>query len=175
MENLKTSSRILLFFTILSGSLWMGAYFTRLMTSYQIFEGTTFALRSYLNNVNLPAVLQAFEPAILATFILYIIFVVFFILFITTSKISLKKNGWFFIIIVLIGITMPMEIYLLTIDYKLIIALNTPGFNPNDVLDLIISRFRIFSSFPVIEMFCYFSVIYFLIFKPLTKKDPDKI
>jgi len=175
MENLKTSSRIILFFTILSGALWMGSYFTRLMTSYQIFEGTNFTLRSYLNNENLSAVLKSFEPAILSTFILYIIFIIFFILFISTSKIKLKNNGWLFIIIVLVVITLPLEIYLMTIDYRLITALNTSDFNQKDVLDLIISRFKIFSSFPVIEMLCYFSVIYFFIFQPLTKKDVDKI
>jgi hypothetical protein len=175
MENLKTSSKVILFFTILSGALWMGSYFTRLMISYQIFEGTNFKLRSYLNNENLSAVLKSFEPAILSTSILYIIFIIFFILFISTSKIKLKNNGWLFIIIVLILITMPLEIFLMTIDYRLITALNTSGFNPNEVLDLIIKRFKIFSSFPVIEMLCYFSVIYFFIFQPLTKKEKDKI
>lgn len=175
MENLKTSSRIILFLTILTGALWMGSYFTRLMTSYQIFEGNNFALRDYLTGGNLPAVLRSFQPAIITTFVLYILFILFFISFLVTSGIKIKNNGWYFIIIVLILITTPLEIYLMTIDYRLISLLGTPGFDFSSAVELIIKRFRIFSSFPVIEILCYCSAIYFIIFKPLTKKEKDKV
>lgn len=174
MENLKTSSRIILFLTVLTGALWMGSYFTRLMTSYQIFEGTNFTLREYITSASLPAVLRSFQPAIISTFVLYILFILFLIMFLFTSGIKIKNNGWYFIIIVLILITAPLEIYLLSIDFRLISILGTPGFDSTAALELIIRRFRIFSSFPVIEILCYFAVIYFIIFRPLTKKETDK-
>ncbi len=167
MKNLKTLPKILLFFVVLSGALWLGSYFTRLIISYQVFEGTDFTLRNYVNDQNLAGILKSFQPAVISTLILYYIFIISYILFIITSKISLKENGWLFIISIIILLTLPFEIYLSTIDYKMIVLLNTINFNPKDVLDLVIQRFKIFSSFPVIEIFCFGAIVFFFLFQPL--------
>jgi hypothetical protein len=171
MKNLKIFPKILLFFIVLSGALWIGSYFTRMIISYQIFEGTNFSLRPYINDQNLAGILKSFEPAVISTFVLYIIFIVTYITFITTSKISLKNNGWLFIITVIILLTLPFEIYLSSIDYKIIGLINSINFDSKQVINLIIERFKIFGSFPVIELFCYGAIIYFLLFQPLKKQE----
>jgi hypothetical protein len=171
MKNLKIFPKILLFFIVLSGALWIGSYFTRMLLSYQIFEGSNFSLRPYINDQNLSGILKSFEPAIISTFVLYIVFVLTYIIFIITSKISLKNNGWLFIITVIILITLPFEIYLSTIDYKIICLINSVNFDSNQVLELIIERFKVFGSFPLIELFCYGAIIYFLLFQPLKKRQ----
>ena len=112
MKDLKTFPKILLFFVVLSGALWLGGYFTRLVISYQIFEGTDFTLRNYINDQNIAGILRSFEPAVLTTLVLYLIFIISYILFIITSKVSLKANGWLFIITIIILLTLPFEIYL---------------------------------------------------------------
>jgi fucose permease len=58
----------------------------------------------------------------------------------------------------------------MTIDWDIISRLRSESFNPNDIIGLIKDRFKIFSSFPVIEIFCYFAIVFLLIFKPLTKE-----
>ena len=171
MKKLKIFPKILLFIVVLSGAMWIGSYFTRMVLSYQIFEGTNFSLRPYINNQNLSGILRSFEPAVISTFVLYIIFIITYILFIITSKISLKKNGWLFIITVVILLTLPFEVYLSTIDYKIIGLINSVNFNAKEVIDLIIERFKVFGSFPVIELFCYAAIVYFLLFQPLKKKQ----
>ncbi len=170
MKNLSKFSNILMFITCLSGSLWMGSYMTRLFITYRLFEDTDLILRPYYNTGNLSEVILTLLPAFTSTFILYIIFFFSFIFFAAFSKLNLKQNGWLFIITILILVTFPFEAYLMNIDYKIISLINSESFNPNDVVDLIIKRFKIFSSFPVIEIFCYFAIIFLLIFKPLTKK-----
>ncbi len=175
MKNLKTIPKIILFLTVLSGALWLGCYFLRLIISYQIFDGADFSLRSYINDQNIAGILLSFKPAMISTIVLYVIFIISYFLFIITSKLSLKENGWLFIITVIILITLPFESYLLTIDYKMIMLSSTPNFNSKDILELIIKRFRIFSSFPVIEIFCYMAIIFFLLFQPLKiKKELHK-
>lgn len=175
MKNLKTFPKILLFFVVLSGALWLGSYLTRIVISYQIFEGTDFTLRNYVNDQNLGGILKSFEPAVISTLVLYLVFIVTYILFIFISKISLKENGWLFIITIIILLTLPFEIYLSTIDFKMIGLLNLSNYNPKEVLDLIIRRFKIFSSFPVIEIFCFAAIIFFLLFQPLKKKKEDDL
>ncbi len=170
MKKLKTFQRIILFFVVISGTLWLGSYFTRLVISYQIFHGTDFTLRDYVNDQNIEGILLSFKPAIISTMILYTIFILTFFSFIITSKLSLKENGWLFIITIIIVITLPFEFYLLTIDYKMLSMMSIADFNKKEVLGMVIKRFQVFSSFPVIEIFCYAAVVFFVLFQPLTVK-----
>ncbi len=160
----------LLFITCLSGSLWLGSYMTRLFVTYRLFEDTDFILKPYYHSGNLSEVLLTLLPAFTSTLILYIIFFIFFIFFLIFSKLNFKQNGWLFIITLLVFVTFPFEAYLMNIDYKIVSLVNKESFNPTEVIELIIERFKVFSSFPVIEIFCYFAIIFLLIFKPLTKK-----
>ena len=172
MDNLNKTSKIFLFLTTLSGLLWMGAYFARLLVFYQLFEPKDFVLKPVFNEQNLHAVLFDINSLIILTLVLYLIFIITYFLFITVSKISLKENGWLFIITVIIFLTLPFELYLCSFDYKIISSVLTGNFNPVEMIHLVVKRFTVLSSFPVIELFCYFSIIYFALFKPLTKRKP---
>jgi len=54
------------------------------------------------------------------------------------------------------------------IDYKIIMVVLNEGFNPQDVLNLVIKRFTILSSFPIVEILSYFAIIYLFLFQPLS-------
>jgi hypothetical protein len=172
MQNLSKTSKIFLLLAALSGSLWMGAYFARLIVFYQLFEPKEFILRPIFNEQNLHAVLLQLNPLIILTLVLYLVFIITYFVFITISKMSLKDNGWLFIITVIIFLTLPFELYLVSFDYRIISSVLAGNFNSMEIIQLIIKRFKVLSSFPVIELFCYFSIIYFVLFKPLTKKNP---
>jgi hypothetical protein len=69
-------------------------------------------------------------------------------------------------------ITAPFEIYLLTIDYKIATSVfYNPDFDSTYILNLTIERFKVLSSFPIIEVFIYFAIIYLFIFQSLKKKS----
>ena len=170
MYNLNKTSKIFLFLTTLSGSLWMGAYFARLIVFYRLFEPKELTLRPIFNEQNLHAVLVELNSLIILTVVLYLVFILTYFIFISISKISLKQNGWLFIVTLIIFLTLPFELYLINFDYKIITSVMTGNFNSPEIVQLIIKRFRVLSSFPVIELFCYFSIFYFVLFKPLTKK-----
>jgi hypothetical protein len=114
--------------------------------------------------------LTALNEGILLEVILYILFIISFLIFLISSKISLKQNGWLFIITLIIFVTLPFEVYLKTIDYKIITYFYKTGFNANQVLNLYIERFKILGSFPIIEVLCYFAIIFFILFQPFKIK-----
>jgi hypothetical protein len=167
MKNLNNLSRILLYFTSISGILWLGSYTARLFVSYYLFESDDFILKNYINGQNISGIFITLTPAYIITLVLYSVFILSFYLLIITSGMNLKTNGWLFIIIVLITITLPFEIYLMTIDYKIAASLLSENFNSDYILNLIIERFKTFSGFPVIEVFCYLTVVFLVIFRPL--------
>ena len=173
MHSLNKTSRVFALAAIITCSIWIGAYFSRLFLSYQMFEAQDLSLKAYITTANLSGILFTLLPSVTTTFVLYICFIISFTLFIIISRINLRKNGWLFIITIIILITLPFEIYLMTIDYTILIKLNYGIFNTSEIVDLFIKRIKILGSFPLIETFCYLSFYYFLLFRPLTKRNNE--
>ena len=174
MKNQKLIVKLTASLALVTGSIWLGAYILRMFISYMLFD-IDMNLIGNMNSQNLNGFLYAFTPAVNTTFIAYVIFVFAFSLFLITSKISLKENGWLFIITLIVYITLPFEVYLMTIDYRMIAHLNyNSAIDTNYVIGLIKDRFENLSSFPVIIILSYCSAYFFLIFKPLIKKVKDE-
>jgi len=168
MKNRKSQSTIFGSIALVSGSIWVGAYVARLITTYQMFETTETILKGYLNGNNLPAVIQTTFPLVNLTLFTYLVMIITFTVFIITTDLKFKENGWLFIISMIIYLTLPFEFILLTIDYKLFVYFISEQFTSGEILKLIIERITILSSFPVILIMCYFTIPFFLVFKPFT-------
>ena len=163
-------NKIFAFLALLSGSIWIGSYAVRMIISYQLFD-IDMNIMPYVNQDNLSGILVTINPVVITTFVLYIFFIFSFSIFLFSSKISLKENGWLFIIAVIVYLTLPFEAYLLTIDYTIISALNfSDVIDTEYVISLFKDRFTDLSSFPIIIFLSYCSMIYFLLFKPFTNK-----
>ena len=173
MNALNKTSKIFAFLSVITCSLWIGSYLSRLFLSYQLFEVHDLSLKSYITSANLTGILTTMLPSITTTFVLYICFILSFVIFIIFSRIKLRDNGWLFIIAVIVLITLPFEVYLMTIDYTIICQLNCGTFNTSEIVGLLVRRIKVLGSFPLIEIFCYLSFYYFLLFRPLTKKKNE--
>lgn len=173
MNNQNKAYKVFSFLSVVFGALWMGSYLTRLIISFQLFDGTDFILKPAFNPQALSGAVNILSYAVLTSLILYLLFIISFLLFLGFSKISIKKNGWLFIIIVIVFLTFPFEIYLMTIDFKIVSQVFSGQFNGTEIVDLIIKRFKVLSSFPVIELFSYLSIIYFMLFQPMKIKNEN--
>jgi hypothetical protein len=173
MNNLKLLPKILQFITLSFFSVWLGGYIARQIVIYPLFEPIELNLRSTFNSTNLPAVISTIIPLIIFNIISYSLFLITFILFLVFSKMNLKINGWLFITSLLIFVTAPFEIYLLTIDFKIVSNGLSNNINSTYLIDLIKERLTIFSSFALIEVFSYVAIIYMVVFKPLQKKNEN--
>lgn len=167
MNDLNKASKVSLFIFVVSGIIWLGSYITRLSMLYQLFQPNTLVLKDSIKINELNSLFQIIGTAIGLSIGSYIIMILAFSLFLFLSKIKFKSNGWLFISAVLIFLTMPFEIYLMSIDYKIIIIMTQESFAPDSVLALVVKRFNILSSFPIIEILSYIAVIYLFIFQPL--------
>lgn len=174
MRKLSNLPKTFLFITSIACCLWLGSYVLRMFISYQLFEAPDLSIKSYITSENIEGILFTLLPAFTTTFLLYTLFIPSFILFLVTSKISLKNNGWLFMICLIILITLPFEAYLMIIDYNIIMALISDTIDTSFVIANIRERFTVFSSFPLIEIFCFFAIIFLALFKPLTKEPVTK-
>jgi len=171
MKNISTISRIFAVLSLISVAIWVGSYLSRLFLVYQLFEGQDLVLKSYITNENINEILISIMPSFVVHFATFIVMFITTIIFYVSSKISLRFNGWLFIILIAILITTPFEIYLMLIDYKVIMMINSGSFDSNTVISLLRDRIKDLSSFSIVAILTYLSFYYFIVFQPLTKKD----
>jgi hypothetical protein len=168
MKNQSFLNKLFTLIAAISGSIWLGAYATRMIISYQLFD-IDMKIASYINDNNLESILKIISPSINTTFVLFLTFIIAFTIYLFTSNIKLKENGWMFITAVIIYTTLPFEGYLMIVDFKIISALSFSDIvNSDYVISLIRERFTSLGSFPIIILLSYCSLIYFLISKPFT-------
>jgi hypothetical protein len=149
----------------------MGSYLLRMILSYQLFNETITSYRGFIKDQNLGGILSALNPAVITTIILFAVFLVFYFLFLVTSGLNLRKNGWLFIITILVVVTAPFEIYLMTFDFQIYSKVSSGIFQNSEIITLLMKRLKNLSSFPFIEILSYCAVIFLAVFKPLTRED----
>jgi hypothetical protein len=171
MENLSKLAKFFLFLTMAAFALWFGSYITRMTLSLQLFQGTHFELKDIVKRSNFDSIVLSLAPAIAISVVSYCAMVVLFILFVLTSKLKMKLNGWLFISTVLVLTTMPFELYLIfKYDKPFIDTAFLGTGNAQFYIQLIIDRFRVLGSFPIIEIFCFLTVAFLFMFRPFRKK-----
>lgn len=174
MKKENTLTKIIAYITLSSGGIWLGAYISRLLTTYQMFEAKELTLKKYITDTNISSIFETTFPLVNLTIFSYLIMIVSFTFFLILTKIKLKENGWLFIIAMIVYITLPFEFVLICIDYKLFVLFMNEQFTSELILVLIKDRILELNSFPVILMLSYLSIPYFLIFKPFTKKATNE-
>ncbi|MFO7524256.1 MAG: hypothetical protein R6W68_02270 [Ignavibacteriaceae bacterium] len=171
MKKLSFFSNVTASLSLISGSVWVGSYLVKIFITYQLFTPEDLALKTIFMGDNLNNMLSLLLPVFIIPFVTFNAVIIFMILFLLSSRISLKQNGWLFISVMIVFITMPFEIYLMTTDYKIITLLMQESVNAENVLILIRERITSLSSFPVIEILGYIGISFLIIFRPLTLKN----
>ena len=171
MKSNSTLSKIFAVLSLMAASIWVGSYLSRLFVVYNLFEGQDLVLQKYITNENINGILLSLLPSILVHFIAFIVMILSALLFYFTNKVNLRFNGWLFIILIAVIITVPFEIYLMIIDYRIITMLNGTSFNSVTVIELLKDRIQNLSSYPIVAILTYLSFYYFIVFQPLIKKE----
>lgn len=162
------------FIALTAGSIWFGSYISRLLITFQMFEETELVLKNYITDNNLFVIFQTIFPIVNLMFYSYLVMIISFTLFLIFSRLKFKQNGWLLIITLIIYLTFPFEFILLITDYKLILLFLHEQFGSEKILQFTIERISKLNGFPIIILLSYFTIPYFLIFKPFTVTSKDE-
>ena len=173
MEKSSKLSRILIYISVLSFIVWFGSYLTRLMVSYQFYDSQTNLIIKELGSINPGTFITFFTPIVVLNLIFYILFLLSFFTYLFISKISLKKEGWLFITVIIVVSTMLPELYLLRYDFLFLKGSIGESLDFSTLYGIIVKRSEILGSFPIIELFLYMPVVYLILFKPLRLKQNE--
>ena len=169
MHNINKLSKLLLAITVLFFGLWLGGYVVRQIVVYRLFESDGLALKSFYNNSSLTQVLYIMMPIFIFNIVSYAVFIISLVLLVSFSKLKLKNEGWLFVSLLIIIFCAPFEIYLIIKDYNISKLIFSGNFDPLNVVLLIKDRLSELSSFSLIEIISFSSIIFLAIFQPLRK------
>ncbi len=174
MENLNKISKAILYLVVISFVLFTGSYLVKLGLFYQLFEPKNLDLKDVFQNSDLTLVLSSLLPSLTITLLSYAAFLFSLITFLLISKISLKNNGWLFIITMIVAVTGIFELILLfNFDRVIIHQLFSSTLDQEYVISLLKGRMTEFGPFPLILLFSYLVIIFLALFRPLTKRHED--
>lgn len=172
MSNLSKTSKLFLVITFISYALWIGSYCAKNVIFFQFFDPETMALRSLYEKADFLSIFYTIFPVVTLNVITYVLFVLFFIAFVFTSKLKLRWNGWLFISLLVVILTMPVEIYLIAkYDWNFILDVNSMKIAADSAVEMIKQRVSKFGMYSFISIFSTLSIVLFFIFKPLTKNE----
>ncbi len=148
--------------------LWMCGVIADLLISFQLFEAKGLVLKEVFSRTDLSAGLLLLTPAISLKLIGYLFLVISIILYLLFLKPKLKKEGWLLMVLLLVIITAPFNIYLLYKDYNLLMEIL--NLNPaSETIAHLRERFIILGGFPLINLFVNLAILFLAILKPLQK------
>ncbi|MGK9475926.1 hypothetical protein [Melioribacter sp. OK-6-Me] len=148
--------------------LWMCGVMSDLLISFQLFEAKGLVLKEIFSRTDLSVSLLLLTPAISLKLIGYPFLVISIILYLLFTKPKLKKEGWLLIILLLIIITAPFNIYLLYKDYDLLMEILNIAPATQTIAHLR-ERFIILGGFPLINLFVNLAILFLATLKPLQK------
>ncbi len=167
MENLSKISKFIFFLTVLFFILWSGTYISKFLLIYQFFE-PTMDLKPEFANIDFAPIFRTISSVINLNILAYPAYFVFLVLFIIVSKLSIKNEGWLFIILAFTILTAPFEFNSLFKDYKILQLINSENFS--NLVNLIKIKIVEQNSFPIVQFLFIVANVFLLVFKPLHKK-----
>lgn len=170
MELNKNYAKISLFILIVSTIFWLGGSIYRAIIAYTLFEPFSLVVKSEITYDILRQTLKLIGNVNVYILISYPIVLLSFFLFLKFSKFNLKREGWLFMIMMIVILFLPIEVYLAYLDINFSLMVLFSNFDTNLALSLLIQRIAALGGLPVIGSLCYFTSIWIAIFQPLKKQ-----
>jgi hypothetical protein len=171
----KNIHKLFLFLIILGSIFWLGGLNIRAIIGNEFFEKGTIVLRSDLPGDFERALILVYANSTIVTFISYIVVLISSICYLFYTRPKLKEKGWMMIAIILFFIFVPVEIYTGYLDLKYILMYFFYSGEGYQFRELLVKRVSAIGGLPAIAIFCYYSIIGILVWRPLNKKTAEEV
>jgi hypothetical protein len=159
---------------VIGAIFWLGGLNIRAFVANELFEKGTLSWKDNLSAGFYSAYFRIIAISSILTVSSYLMVLIFSIIYLVAAKPDLKANGWLMASLILFFIFVPVEIYTSFYDLKFVIEYFFYSADYYYLKELLTRRITAFSGFPVIGIFCYYTIIALFIWKPMTKKNPLK-
>jgi hypothetical protein len=166
-----TPWRFALFIFAVSFIVWLGAGSVRALIGNDILATSATTVR-FDETLDPRAEREAFRLIAVASIVVlisYVVTILSSIVFLATSPFKFKHHGWLLMSAILLYAFVPIEVYVLHIDWKMIYNEFYTTADNAIFRELFIARIKALAGTPVIAQLCYYTIIALAVFQPFTK------
>jgi hypothetical protein len=161
--------RVALFVMVLAGTSWLGALNMRAIIGNDMLRTGTLQFDELLPPDAEREIFRLLSLASLVVIVAYAVTLVSSIVFLVSSPFRLKEHGWLMMSAILFYIFVPVEIYTMVLDGR--IVYNEFFTTADNALfrELVLARVGALAGAPLIALLCYYTAIGLAIFRPFVK------
>jgi hypothetical protein len=168
-ERRMTLWRVALFVIIVSAILWLGSFAVRLAIADDLLISGTMQF----NDAVAPVVESHLYRVLAGTAIImisgYVLVLIGSIVFLATSPLRLRENGWLMMSALLLYVFVPVEMYTMSLDVRMIITEFFSGGSTETLRELFLARVGALAGTPYIAVLCYITIIALAVFQPFRR------
>lgn len=162
--------RIALFVLVVSAIFWLGGTNARALIGNDMLKPGTVEFEEYLAPEAEREVFRLISVSSVVIMISYLVTLTSSILFLATSPYRLKEHGWLLMSAILFYVFVPVEVYTMILDGKMIYKEFFTTADNAVFRELFVARVKALAGAPVIAVLCYYTVIGLAVFQPLKKR-----
>ncbi len=164
--------RIALFVFVIASIFWLGGLTSRTIIGNEMLKPGTLEFEEYLVPEAEAEIFRLLSLTSLVVIISYGITLASSIVFLATSPFKMKEHGWLLMSAILFNLFVPVEIFTISIDAKMIYKEFFTTADNEAFRELFIAHEGALAGTPLIALLCYFTIIALTIFQPLRKTSP---
>ncbi|MGA9120897.1 MAG: hypothetical protein WB699_16140 [Bacteroidota bacterium] len=158
---------------IVAGIFWLGGTNARAFLGNDMLKPGTMEFEDYLAPESEREVFRLISVTSVVVAISYIVTLISSLVFLFTSPFRLKEHGWLVMAVILFYLFVPVEIYTMILDGKMVYKEFFTTADNAVFRQLFIARVKALSGAPVVAILCYYTAIGLAVFQPFRK--PPKL
>jgi hypothetical protein len=148
---------------------WLGALNIRALVGNELFETDVLQWKNNLSPDFYSAYFRIIAMSSILTLISYTMVLMFTIIYLVYVKPDLKANGWLMASLIFFFLFMPVEVYTSYYDFRFVYEYFFASADYYYLKELLTKRITALSGLPVIAIFCYYTIVGLIIWKPMKK------
>jgi hypothetical protein len=163
--------RIALVVCVFASILWLGGTHFRILLANDLLKTGTMEIVEYIPPEAEREVYRMISVASLMILPCYALTVVSSIVFLATSPYRLKEHGWLMMSAILFFVFVPLEIFTMTLDVRMIYHEFFTTADNRVFRELFLARVGALRGAPLVAMLCYYTIIVLAVFQPMKRGE----
>jgi hypothetical protein len=159
--------RIALLVVILGTVVWIGAIHARAFIGNELLDAGTLTVNTTLPPAEERMLYRLFAGTGMMMITGYVAVLIAGAVFLARSPYTLRQHGWLMMSAILLYLFVPVEVYAMILDVRMILAEFSTGADPLILRELFQARVGALAGAPFVALLCYYTIVVLAVFQPL--------
>ena len=164
------SWRVALVFLLVASVFWLGGHSIRALIGNELLEPGTLELKTSVPPDAERMLYRLLAVTGIVVLVGYAVVLVSSLVVLLRGPWILRNNGWLLMSALLLYAFIPVEVFALTLDMKLIRLEFSSGAELSVFREVFLARAAALAGAPLVALLCYYTIIILAVFQPMTRR-----